>query len=347
MSNPLDLTAQGLVDPQLYRRTLEALFADTRFGTVLVGLIQTDPVTCRIKLPPVLQAVREKQPQFPVICAGLDEGAEIPADYVSELRELGVPYFPSHERALRAIARLHPLATRDSGRMPPASHGLALPEQGGVIPEYRAKQLLAPLGVPFGAGELATSLAEAQRIAADLGGAVALKAQAAALSHKSDVGGVVLGVEGETQLARAWERLHQDLARLAPDTPLDGVLVERMGAAGCEMIVGARHDPQWGPVVLVGFGGVTAEVLRDVRLLPADLTPAAVRRELDKLKGAALLHGHRGKPACDVAALAELVAALGALMQAEPRLVEIDLNPVMVYPEGQGVLALDALMLIA
>ncbi|WP_106418559.1 acetate--CoA ligase family protein [Salinicola tamaricis] len=347
VSNPLDLTAQGLVDPQLYRRTLEALFADTRFGTVLVGLIQTDPVTCRIKLPPVLQAVREKQPQFPVICAGLDEGAEIPADYVSELRELGVPYFPSHERALRAIARLHPLATRDSGRMPPASHGLALPEQGGVIPEYRAKQLLAPLGVPFGAGELATSLAEAQRIAADLGGAVALKAQAAALSHKSDVGGVVLGVEGETQLARAWERLHQDLARLAPDTPLDGVLVERMGAAGCEMIVGARHDPQWGPVVLVGFGGVTAEVLRDVRLLPADLTPAAVRRELDKLKGAALLHGHRGKPACDVAALAELVAALGALMQAEPRLVEIDLNPVMVYPEGQGVLALDALMLIA
>ncbi|KFF48803.1 hypothetical protein GY26_12015 [Gammaproteobacteria bacterium MFB021] len=216
-----------------------------------------------------------------------------------------------------------------------------------MIPEYRAKQQLRQLGVTFGTLAVATSLDEAQRIAADLGGAVALKAQAAALSHKSDVGGVILGIEGETALARAWGQLHRDLARQAPDTPLDGVLIERMGDAGCEMIVGARHDPQWGPVVLVGFGGVSAEVLRDVRLLPADLTAAAVRRELDKLKGAALLHGHRGRPACDVAALAELVAALGALMQAEPRLVEIDLNPVMVYPEGQGVLALDALMLIA
>jgi len=112
------------------------------------------------------------------------------------------------------------------------------------------------------------------------------------------------------------------------------------------MIVGARHDPQWGPVLLVGFGGVTAEVLRDVRLLAPDLSAAAVIDELERLKGAALLHGHRGAPALDVAALADLVVRLGALLRAQPRIREIDLNPVIVYPRGQGVRALDALMLI-
>lgn len=346
VSNPLDLTAQGLVDPDLYRRTLTALFADARFGAVLVGLIQTDPVTCRIKLPPVLQAVRDHRPMLPVVCAGLDEGAVVPEEYVAELRALGVPYFPSHERALRALSRLRHLAGRDAEVAAPKSMSLALPEHAGVIPEYQAKRLLGPLGIPFADAELATSTDQAIAIAARLGGAVALKAQAAALSHKSDIGGVILGVEGEAAVARAWQRMHDDLARLAPETGLDGILVERMSAPGCEMIVGARHDPQWGPVILVGFGGVAAEVLRDVRLLPVDLTVPAVVRELDRLHGVALLHGHRGQPERDIHALAELVVTLSALMQAEPRIAEIDLNPVMVYPKGQGVLALDALMLV-
>ncbi|GAB2791500.1 acetate--CoA ligase family protein [Halomonas shantousis] len=346
VSNPLDLTAQGLVDPDIYQRTLTALFADERFGAVVIGLIQTDPVTCRIKLPPVLQAVREHRPALPVVCAGLDEGALIPEEYISELRALGVPYFPSHERALRALARLRHLAERDFEVAAPASLSLALPERAGVIPEYQAKHLLGPLGIPFAEGELATSPDQARTIATRLQGAVALKAQSPALSHKSDVGGVILGVEGDTAVAQAWQRMHDDLARLAPGTDLDGILIERMSPPGCEMIVGARHDPQWGPIILVGFGGVTAEVVRDVRLLPADLTVPAVMRELDRLHGAALLKGHRGKPECDIRALAELVVRLGALMQAEPRIAEIDLNPVMVYSKGQGVLALDALMLV-
>ncbi|MFT4249674.1 MAG: CoA-binding protein, partial [Pseudomonas sp.] len=113
VSNPLDLTAQGLVDSDLYYRTLAALFEDARFASIVVGLIQTDPVTCAIKLPPVLRAVRELRPDTPVICAGLDEGAVVPAEYVAQLRELGVPYFPSTERALRAVTRLAALAGRD------------------------------------------------------------------------------------------------------------------------------------------------------------------------------------------------------------------------------------------
>lgn len=346
VSNPLDLTAQGLVDPELYYRTLAALFDDARVASIVVGLIQTDPVTCAIKLPPLLRAVRELRPKTPVICAGLDEGAVVPAEYIRQLRELGIPYFPSTERALRAVRRLAGLAVRDFAEAATVPLSLEFPACGGVVPEHRAKALLSPLGIPFARGQLAGTLAQAQDIAARIGYPVVLKAQSAELSHKSDVGGVILGIGDEATMTAGWERLHANLARHAPQVPLDGVLVEAMGAPGMEMIVGARHDPQWGPVILVGFGGITAEVIRDVRLLPPDLPAAAVERELAQLNGAALLHGHRGAPALDVPALAELVVRLGALLRGQPRIREIDLNPVLVYPRGHGVVALDALMLI-
>ncbi|WP_043203739.1 acetate--CoA ligase family protein [Paraburkholderia acidipaludis] len=346
VSNPLDLTAQGLVDPELYYRTLSALFDDERFSAVVVGLIQTDPVTCAIKMPPVLRAVQELRPQKPVICAGLDEGAEVPPGYLEQMRELGIPYFPSTERALRAIARLSDTAARDFSEAAFEPVAADVPRQSGVVPEYRAKHLLAPLGIPFARGELATGFDSALTIAQRIGYPVALKAQAAELSHKSDVGGVVLGVDGPESLQAAWTQLDGNIRRHAPATRLDGVLIEAMGARGLEMIVGARNDPQWGPVILVGFGGVTAEVTRDVRLLPHDLSRDAVAREIGRLKGAPLLHGYRGAPALDVQALADVVVRLGALLQSEPGIREIDLNPVVVYPSGQGVLALDALMLI-
>jgi acyl-CoA synthetase (NDP forming) len=346
VANPLDLTAQGLVDPELYYRTLSALFDDARFSCIVVGLIQTDPVTCAIKMPPVLRAVQNLRPRKAVICAGLDEGAAVPPEYIARMRELGMPYFPSTERALRALARLGHAAAQDHEEIAFVPVMADLPPQRGVVPEYRAKRVLAPLGIPFARGELATGIDAALTVAERIGYPVALKVQAAELSHKSDVGGVILGVDGPQALRAAWTALAGNIRRHAPTVVPDGVLIEAMGSRGLEMIVGARHDPQWGPVVLVGFGGVTAEVTRDVRLLPHDLCKDAVVRELGRLKGAPLLHGYRGAPALDIDALADVVVRLGALLQSEPGIREIDLNPVVVYPRGQGVLALDALMLL-
>lgn len=347
VSNPLDLTAQGLIDPDLYNRTLSALFGDQRFGTILLGIIQTDPVTTGIKIPPILEAMRAQGGEKPVIFAGLDEGAPIPAAHIEALRNLSIPYFPSNERALRAIKRLTALAERDFTTAGPRGElTIDLPAGGGVIPEYRAKQLLAPLGLPFPSAELATSVADAQAIAARLGSAVVLKAQSAELSHKSDAGGVVLNLSGDEAVASGWDRLMQGVSAHSPGLLLDGVLVEKMGQRGLELIVGARSDPDWGPVILVGFGGVQAEILKDVRLIAPDMPRAAILAELGKLKSAALLHGYRGSPALDVDAVAALVETLGAIMLANPRIREVDLNPVVLHPAGQGAVALDALMLI-
>jgi acyl-CoA synthetase (NDP forming) len=346
VSNPLDLTAQGLVDPDLYYRTLAALFEDPRFACVIVGLIQGDPVTSGIKVPPVLRAVRELRPNKPVIIAGLDEGALLPPTFVAEMRALGVPYFPSTERAFRAVQRLSAWAQRDFARSNAAPLVLNWPAGRSVVPEYQAKQLLAQAGITFAAGQFVNSEDEAVAAAAAVGWPVALKAQSAQLSHKSDAGGVILGLNSADELRAGWQRLHANVAAYDAAITLEGVLVEAMGRRGLELIVGARIDPQWGPVILVGMGGVTAEILHDVRLFDADLTLPAVRAELDQLQSAALLHGYRGSPRLDVEAVAELVVRLGQLLRGNPAIREIDLNPVVVYPAGQGAVALDALILL-
>lgn len=347
VSNPLDITAQGLSEPAIYTRCLDALLDDPRVGTVLAGIIQAEPVTCRIKFPPILAAATARPLTKPLIFAGLDEGAIVPVDYIAQLRAAGVPWFPTTERALRAITRLTQWSARDTSantEAPLAVPGLA--DHSGVIPEYQAKALLGPLGIPFPAGRFAASVDDAVAAADALGYPVAMKAQAAALSHKSDAGGVILNLADGAAVRAAWERMHASVAAYSAAITLDGVLIEAMGARGVEMIVGAKNDPEWGPVLLAGFGGVTAEILGDVRLLAADMTAEAVEAELMQLKSAEILSGYRGAPALDVPALAQLIVTLGRVLRAEPSIREVDLNPVILHPKGQGVVALDALMLV-
>ena len=346
VSNPLDITAQGLSRPGIYTDVLTALFADARVGAVVAGIIQSDPVTAQIKVPAILAALAGGHAK-PLIFAGLDEGAGMPAHFIAELRAAGVPWFPTAERALRACTRLSGRAAldlTDAAPVPTRVAGLA--REQGMVPEYRAKALLAPLGLPFPTGRFAAS-AEAAAAAADtLGYPVAMKAQAARLAHKSDAGGVLLDLADANAVVAAWAKIHANVADYDTTIGLDGVLIEAMGKRGIEMIVGARNDPEWGPVVLAGFGGVTAEILADVRLFTPDLTQAAIIAGLMKLKSAALLCGYRGSPALDIAAFAGLIRQVSAILLAEPTLAEIDLNPVILYPAGEGVVALDALMLV-
>jgi acyl-CoA synthetase (NDP forming) len=156
---------------------------------------------------------------------------------------------------------------------------------------------------------------------------------------------VILNIVDNTALAAAWAKLYANVEAYSPGLALDGAQVEAMGARGTELIVGARNDPDWGPVILVGFGGVQAELLKDIRLLPHDLTKDAIVAELRRLKSGALFDGFRGSPALDIEAVADVVIALGSVLAGTPDIREIDLNPVVVYPKGQGAVALDALML--
>jgi acyl-CoA synthetase (NDP forming) len=346
VSNPTDITAVGLSEPVIYTNLLRALLEDERIGSVVASIIQSDPITSKIKFPPIQAAIEGGDLTKPLVFAGVDEGAKVPQEYIDGLAAAGIPYFRSTERAYRAIARLADLSKRDlTDRSGEPIAIPALAAEHGVIPEYRAKQLLAGYA-SFPASQFAADADAAIAAAEAIGYPVVMKAQAAALGHKSDAGGVILNLKTADDVREAFTRMYANVAAYNAAIQLDGVLVEKMGKMGTEMIVGAKSDPEWGPVVLAGFGGVTAEILKDVKLFTPDMGKQQVVEGLLSLKQAPILKGYRGSPALDVEALADLIVQVGRVMAGNPSIREIDLNPVIIHPKGEGVVALDALMLV-
>jgi acetate---CoA ligase (ADP-forming) len=217
------------------------------------------------------------------------------------------------------------------------------PRPARALPERESLALVAKAGIPVTALRVAADAGAAVAAARELGGSVALKLDAIGLAHKSDAGAVRLGLRGDLEVAAAAE----DLLALGRQLSADGVivrglLVEPMAGPGMELIVGLTRDPGFGPLVMVGIGGVLAEVLDDivVRLAPLTLVEAAAM--LDDLRGARLLDGVRGRPAADRAAIAEIIVGVASLGVDRPEIVAIDLNPIVSGPAGT--LAVDALV---
>jgi len=232
----------------------------------------------------------------------------------------------------------------------PRAAGAAAPIAGlpalgkGAQPEWRGKQALAAAGIAVPAGKLARTADEAAAVAREIGFPVVLKAQAAALSHKTEAGGVALNLADEAALRAAWDRMMASVKAAAPDVALDGALVEKMSPRGVELMVGAKRDPGWGTVLLLGLGGIWVEALGDVQLLPSGADASLIREALGRLRSAKLLAGVRGAPPADAEAVVGVVQAIDRLMQSVPALTEIDVNPLMVHAVGQGATALDALL---
>jgi acyl-CoA synthetase (NDP forming) len=344
-TNPLDLTAQAITHPEMYERTMTPLLADDAYGSLVLTAIVSSASDFalnkgRAALKPMLGAKK------PVIFAMLGDEAEVPPQLIVEARAGNVPFFRSPERAFRALARITEYGRAvEQARKRALPRVIALPPVPGhgTLTEHASKLYLAGSGLKMPQGRLAQTLAEAQKVAAAIGFPVALKLQSAALAHKSDAGGVILRIGDAAQLDTAWAQLQQVAQSRA--LALEGILVEQMAKPGIEMIVGARRDPNWGPVLAVGLGGIWAEALSDIRILPIGLDEAEIAAEIRQLRGAKLLSGLRGTKPADVTALAQAVALIGAIMTARPEIKEIDINPLTVYAAGEGVLALDALII--
>ncbi len=345
--NPIDLGTQLIRTPQLLGTVTQAILDDPYVGSVVAAIVLGSRQQAIDKARAAHGVMRDAEK--PVAFAAIG-GEAAPPEFFAVFDDHEVPLFRSPERALRAMARItsYGLSLRrwkERGCIAPVAEAVApmLPARG-TLPEYLGKAYLAQLGIPVPDGTLARSIAEAEKIAARIGYPVAMKVQAKELPHKSNVGGVILGIRDADALRQSWDQMHATVGAVGPDLRLDGVLIERMSRPGLEFIIGARRDPDWGPVVAVGFGGTLVEILDDVRLMAPDVTTLDIVRELGRLRGAKLLAGARGAPPADVTALATIVAKVAALMCAAPDVMEIDLNPVMVYPQGQGACALDALV---
>lgn len=211
---------------------------------------------------------------------------------------------------------------------------------GRLLNEVESKLMLEEAGIATSGASLATSREQAVEIAGELGFPAVLKVLSADIPHKSDMGGVKLGLADVEAVAVAYDEIMEALKARVPGARLDGVSVQKMAAPGIEVIVGVSRDPQFGPLLMFGLGGVFVEVLKDVafRLIP--LTDLDVSEMMSEVRGMALLEGYRGAEAADVESLKRLLLAVSALVEEHPEIVELDLNPVFVYSDG--VVAVDA-----
>lgn len=345
IDNPLDITTVGLAQPQVFGNTTQAVLDDPGVGGVVLAFIPGAPefqmVRCRSLLPAI-----EHSPK-PVAFSMFGDETQLIEEFPRTLRERNLPLFRSPDRALRAMAHVNAYGRARARALVPAralERPVAIAERGPV-PEYRAKAILASLGIAVPQGELATTVDAAIAAARKIGYPVVLKAQNAKLLHKSEAGGVITGIAGEAALRAQWQVLRDNIAHARPGLVLDGVLVEAMAKPGLELIVGARRDPEWGPILVLGLGGIWTEALKDVVLLSPELGEDEIVDALGTLKGAALLDGMRGTPPSDKRAIAAVALRLGALMRETPTLNDIEINPLIASSDGS--IALDALMITA
>ncbi len=341
-ANPVDATAQMSASPEALEALMDAALSDNANSTVCLMLaLGMEIPRLRAVFTEALSRVTERhQDKTLVTCiAG-------PTDAVRELRALGIACFPTIDATMAGIAALGRLeALRESAvPFPTSEPAMPLPS-GAARNEATAKAALADAGLPFIEEIVATTSDEAATAAARIGAPVAMKILSPDIQHKSDVGGVELNVVGATAARDAFSRIMQAAAQHAPDATLDGVLIAPMTSGGTELILGTVTDATFGPAVMVGLGGVFAEIFRDTALRLAPVTEAEAAEMLRELRAYPLLEGARGRAPADTEALCSAIAGLSrfAARHAD-EVAEIDINPLLVRPKGQGVVALDALI---
>ncbi|MEO3474607.1 acetate--CoA ligase family protein [Roseomonas sp. CAU 1739] len=340
--NPVDATAQMSSRPEILETILAALLEDDACDALLV-LMSASLYLPRLRgvYMPTLRAVREKHPDKVVMLA-----VHGPADAVAELTAMGFPVVDGVGPSTQTLAGLCELAAaRSLPPLPPALPPAPPLDAEALRTEAGAKRILAAAGVPVLPERVVASAAEASEAAAAMGFPVVLKIVSPDLPHKTEVGGVVLGVGDVEAVAAAHDAMLARVRAAAPRARIDGVLVSPMVRGGTEMILGAKRDPVFGPVVLVGLGGIFAEVIQDVAMRPAPVDEAEAMTMLRSLKAFPVLDGARGRPKADLVATAAAIAALSRFAaQHAADIAEIDINPLLVRAAGEGAVALDALI---
>lgn len=214
-----------------------------------------------------------------------------------------------------------------------------------LLTEVEAKSLLQEAGVPVAATLLARTREEAQAAADEVGYPVVLKIVSPDIAHKSDVGGVKLNLRDREAVGAAFDEVVANAQRAVPGARITGVAVQHMAPQGTEVIVGMTTDPQFGPVLMFGLGGIMVEVLKDVSFRLVPLEEKDAQQMIDEIKGRPVLSGVRGQPPADIEALKRTILKVSEFVQAHPEVKELDLNPVFAYPDGA--LAVDARIVVS
>lgn len=342
-NNPVDASAQMSSRPDILYKTLQALLSEpnTDATQLFLSLSLYNKRLRGIYLEALAQIRRDYPEKLLVVTSAG------PADAVAQINALGIPVFPSIDAAATGFSGLVRMAQlADLPEVEPYRGETKAIDPAAFNNEFAAKKLLQDAGISILPEAVVQSADEAVSKAEDFGYPVVLKILSEDIKHKTEVGGVALNIGSAEALRGAYAEIMANVAAKAAGARLDGVLVTPMAKGVAELIMGISRDPVFGPVVMVGIGGIFAEVLQDVALQIAPINETEALSMIRSLKLFPVLDGARGLPKADITAAARSLAALSefACRHAED-IAEIDMNPVLLKPQGQGVLVLDALMI--
>lgn len=343
--NPVDATAQALTDLPLMSSYMQTMLAKGGYD-MFAGIFGSGPAspTFSASLREALEGAAKAQEECllaltmcapPEIVRSYEEkGFLVYEDGSALVNALGA--LAHFRRSFEIAARTQPAVFNDMKR-------LAI--GGDAISEFAAKTLLGEAGIPFPKEVLIGDGDDAGAAAAEIGFPVVMKICSPDILHKSEIGGVLVGIGSEEEAREAAARLFERARVASPAARIDGVIVAPMMAGGVETIIGVVRDEVFGPVVMFGLGGIFVEVLKDVTFRVAPFDPDEARRMIREIRSFPVLQGVRGAPPADIDALAETLSAVSRIAAANADSIEsIDLNPVLVRPAGQGVAPLDALL---
>jgi acetate---CoA ligase (ADP-forming) len=358
VKNPVDMIASA--DAPSYEKSLRLLVQDKNVDSVIV-----------IFVPPLVTGAQEVARAILAGAAGSKKpvlscfmGSHGVPDSLRSLQEGHIPSYAFPEAAARTLSRAVSYGTwraKPPGKVP-AIEGVQTDRAREVIsrslegakpgdprwmnPE-QIQELFRAYGIPTNAARPATNRGEAASVAKSVGFPVALKVRSPGVVHKTDVSGVRLDLRSEEEAARAFDEIRLALARANPGAKFEGVSIERMIRGGIETIVGMTRDPLFGPVVLFGLGGVTVELLHDVALRVAPLTDRDAEEMVREIRGYPILDGYRGAPKANLVSVLDLLHRVSLLTTEQEEIVELDLNPVVVFAEERPCVALDARVRVA
>ena len=338
VNNPFDMTAGIGYNTPVMVRAMEAISKDDHVDAICIAYTITpeiwdDTISHMVEAVSIARENPDMKPVFwiPFIeHTRHQESADI-------LQKAGVPLLPSGRYGCRILKQVLDFANFEyqdtEAAVPERTHGSS---QG--LSEYESLNYLKAHGVTIPPQAVAATADEAVKAAGNLGYPLSVKIHSADIQHKSDVGGVKLNIRDEAELRLAFETVMDNCRKNAPDAKLEGVLLKPMLKAGVEMIIGVNNDKDFGPMIMVGMGGVFVELFKDVQLAPAPLTREQTKKMLESLNSYPLLNGYRGNPVCDKEALADMLVSISEMAaKGKDSIKELDINPVFVTEEGVAI----------
>ncbi len=340
-ANPIDVTGQFLAEPKILSESIKIALDDPGIDCCIVWLQLMHGHSDL--LAGVFKEVKASVDKPFIVC-----WLEAPETALRQLREAGICVIGATERAVDAVAglvRYGQARARYEGQPPPISthKNRQEPEKAIAVSSMIAAELLRDMEIPLVSAELATTPDTAREIADRFGYPVAVKIESPDILHKTEAGGVRLGLRDGEAVAAATKEIMAAARTYNSNAKIEGVIVQRMAEPAPELVFGIRRDPAFGPVVMVGLGGIFVEILEDVAFGAAPVTPSQAELMLDGLQGRAILDGARGKPPVDRPAVIKMICDLSRFALSHPEIVELDLNPV--FADGNGVIAVDWMMM--